>query len=302
MGGTFIKSALVSKEGSILKTAKVLTEANQNRETVVANLRRAFEEVYVQGILGIGIGSPGCVDPESGKVGAVDNIPCLNDFCLKSFLGEKNNIPIFVDNDANNAAKGEYLFGNGKGTKHFMALTLGTGVGSGLILNECFYRGNNNYAGELGHMTYIPDGMACTCGKRGCLEAYASATALIRNAKSMIKRQLSTKLTQYDPEQLDAHLICDLAKQGDELCQSILQDMARALGTVIGTVINLLNLECIVIGGGVLCWRYSFTPLRLYASRHALPLAYTRCRILPSQLGNEANLLGCAASVVMGLQ
>ena len=150
-------------------------------------------------------------------------------------------------------------------------------------------------------MTYIPDGMPCNCGKRGCLEAYASATAVIRSAKSMLKRSMKTKLAEHDPNDIDAKLVCDLAKEGDRMCQLIIYDVAKALGTVLGTVTNLLNLESIVIGGGMAdAGDILFEPLRLYAARHTLPMAYPHCKISHSLMGNDAGLLGCAASVLMG--
>ena len=300
IGGTFIKSALLDSEGKIHKREETPTQANESKEVVLANLRSAFDKVYESDVCGVGLGSPGCVDPEKGIVSAVDNIPCLSGLCLSDFLKDKNNIPVVIDNDANNASKGEYLFGAGQKKKNFLGVTLGTGVGGGLILDGHFHRGVNNYAGEIGHMTYIPDGAPCTCGKRGCLEAYASATAMIRSAQSIIKRKLPSALTQHDPKEIDSKLICDLAKEGDALCLSIIHDVAKALGVVLGAAINLLNLECVVIGGGIsAAGDILFTPLCLYASRHALPMAYEKCTILPSKLGNDAGLLGCAAAVLM---
>ncbi len=301
IGGTFIKSALINHEGKIFKREKTPTQAQANTKTILENLATAYEKVQEDDVCGIGLGVPGCVNPQSGKVSAIDNIPALEGISLTEFFMQKTKLPTYIDNDANSATKGEYIFGTSqKGLKNFMAITLGTGVGGGLILDGEFYRGANNYAGEIGHMTYIPDGAPCNCGKRGCLEAYASATAIIRSAKSMIKRSINTSLKDHDLQNIDAKLICDLAKKGDRICQFILHDAAKALGTVLGTVTNLLNLECIVIGGGMAAaGNILFEPLGLYACRHTLPMAYPHCKILPSLLGNDAGLLGCGASVLM---
>ena len=300
IGGTFIKSALIDSEGKIYKREKTPTQAQESKEVVLANLKKAFDKVYEPGVSGLGLGSPGCIDPKKGSVNAVENIPCLNGLSLTDFFKREYKIPAAIDNDANNAAKGEYLFGAGQKKRNFMGLTLGTGVGGGLVLDGSFHRGVNNYAGEIGHMVYIPDGAPCTCGKRGCLEAYASATAIIRSAQSMLKRGLPTKLKKHDPKEIDSKLICDLAKEGDAICLSIIQDVAKALGVVLGSAINLLNLECLVLGGGIsAAGDVLFEPLRLYASRQTLPMAYERCTILPSKLGNDAGLLGCAASALM---
>ncbi len=302
IGGTFIKSALVSSEGEVLSYSSIPTQASRSREAVVANIRRAYQEVDPgEGkVVGIGMGSPGCIDPLSGEVNWVENISCLNGISLTQALKKEINLPIYIDNDATNASKGEYLFGAGKGAKSLMAVTLGTGIGGGLILDGQVCRGMNNYSGEIGHMTYIPDGMACNCGKRGCLEAYASATAIVRSAESMIKRRLTSRLTELKPQTIDAQLVCDLARQGDEVCCSIIHDVGKALGVVIGSAINLLNLERILIGGGIAAaGDILFEPLRLYTSRHALPLALEGCEILPAALGNDAGLLGCAATVFL---
>ena len=136
IGGTFIKSALISHNGDILKKDKTPTQAQTDSKTILANIQEAYEKVKDSDICGIGIGVPGCVDPKSGKVSAIDNIPGLEGISLTDFFVQKTKISANIDNDANSAAKGEYIFGSGKGgVKNFMAITLGTGVGSGLILD-----------------------------------------------------------------------------------------------------------------------------------------------------------------------
>ena len=300
IGGTLIKSALVSSDGKILKSKKTPTQASESRDIITSNLREAFDKVYESSAIAVGIGSPGCVDPKTGIVDAVDNIPALSGLCLTDFLKGHKEIPVMIDNDANNAAKGEYLFGIGKGTKNFMGITLGTGVGGGLFLDGRFYRGTNNYSGEIGHMTYIPDGLSCACGKNGCLEAYASGPAMVRSAKSMLKRNFNTKLSKHKVDAITPELICKLADQGDRLSMSIVHDVARALGIVLGTATNLMNLECIAVGGGIsLAGDVLFQPLGIYAARHTLPRAYECCIIKPSEIGNDAGLLGCAATALM---
>ncbi len=302
LGGTFIKSALVSESGHILKSEQSPTHASESADVILSKLQAACQKVYNENIVGVGLGAPGWADPLSGALRAIDNIKALEGVSIKDFLKKIVSCPVFIDNDANNAAKGEYLFGPGQGKSNFMALTLGTGIGGGLVLNKKFFRGKNNYAGEIGHMSYIPDGAPCTCGKRGCLEAYASATAIIRSAKSIRKRKLPSALLDHPVEEYTPRLVCDLAKQGDLLCQSIVRDAAKALGTVIASVINLLDLECVALGGGIAAaGDVLLAPLRLYALRQCLPLAHQGCDITTSPLGNNAALLGCAASAFMEL-
>ena len=295
LGGTNIKSALVSPEGKLLKRAGVTTQAHSLRENVLTNIFEAIESVLDPAVTAIGMGSPGCVNPASGAVNWIQNIECLNGFNLKQAISEKFKLPFYIDNDANCAALGEYYFGAGKGARSLLVITLGTGVGGGILADGQILQGAINYAGEIGHMTYIPDGMACSCGKRGCLEAYASASAIIRSARSVHKRGLNSALTGLNPDSLDARIVCDLAREGDEVARSIVQDAGKAIGVVTGGVINLLGLDRVVLGGGVAAaGDILLDQVKLYAARHALPMAFQQCEILTSTLGNDAGLLGAA--------
>ena len=300
IGGTSIKTARINPDGTIESRVSVATESAGGRERVLANLLEAIDQVMAPEVIGIGVGSPGQVDPVSGEVNWVENIPCLNGSSISAPIRSRFGLPVRVDNDATNAARGEYLFGSGKAAKMLLGVTLGTGVGGGIIQAGHVLRGVSNYAGEIGHMTYIPDGMACSCGKRGCLEAYASATALIRGARSIQKRRISSRLLDIPSEELDARRICDLARAGDEVCSQLVEESGKALGVVLGGVINLLNPDCIVIGGGVAAaGEILLDPIRLFASRHALPISFAACRIELGRNANESGLLGAAATVLM---
>ena len=300
LGGTSIKAALVTSDGTIQKRAAVPTEASAGRQRVLDLLINAVEQVLVPEARAIGLGSPGQVDPATGEVNWVENIPCLNGTNIRDPIARQFGLPVQIDNDATNATRGEYLFGSGQGTKMLLGVTLGTGVGGGIIQDGHVLRGVSNYAGELGHMTYIPDGMACSCGKRGCVEAYASATALTRAARSIQKRKIPSRLLDVAPEELDARAICDLARAGDEVSAQLVEEVGKALGVVLGSVINLLNPDCIVIGGGVAAaGDILLEPIRQFASRHALPISLGACRIELGRTGNDAGLLGAAAIVFM---
>ena len=302
LGGTAIKSALVSVDGRILSRAETPTQADTSRERVIENIINAVKQVHPGRVRGIGIGSPGWVNGETGEVNWIENIPVLNGVSLTDPVRQAFDCPVFIDNDATNAARGEFTFGAGRGARNLLAITLGTGVGGGLILNGEVFTGGIHYAGEIGHMTYIPEGMACSCGKRGCLEAYASATAIRRAARSIRKRRIQSRLLEMDEAEVDARMVCDLARAGDEACRSIVTEVGTALGVVLGSVINLLNLDRVVIGGGVAAaGEILFEPLRLYASRHALPYAFDCVEILPARLGNDAGAAGSAALVLMNL-
>lgn len=302
LGGTNIKSALLTGAGELIRKESTPTGGAAGKERVIENILEAVRRVAAPGrrLAGIGIGSPGWVNCETGEVNWIENIPALNGVNLVAAVGAVCDCPVYIDNDATNATRGEFLFGAGRGAKNFMGVTLGTGVGGGLILDGRVFTGSIHYAGEIGHVTYIPEGMACSCGKRGCLEAYASATAIRRAALSIQKRRIGSKLLNVSPEDLDARLVCDLAREGDEACRSIVYEAGGALGVVIGGVINLLNLDRVAIGGGVAAaGEILLEPVRLYASRHALPYAFECAQILPADLGNDAGLYGAAALVLM---
>ncbi len=299
LGGTAIKSA-VFQDGRLIEKVETPTQAEAGRESVIENLIQSVVRLGQSRIAGIGIGSPGRVNPETGAVDWIENIPALNGVNLSLLMRERFGCPVYIDNDATNAARGEFLFGAGRGATHMLCITLGTGVGGGLILDGRVYDGPGHYAGEVGHMTYIPEGMACSCGKRGCLEAYASATAIRRAALSIQKRRIQSRLLEIPAGTIDARTVCDLARTGDEACRSIVVEVGTAIGVVVGGVINLLNLKRVIIGGGLAAaGEILFEPIRLYASRHALPYAFEDVAILPAELNNDAGVYGAAALVHM---
>lgn len=310
LGGTNIKAGLVSKNGEILKKIEVPTEAQKGRDTVLTNIKTAIKTLieFAQNnnyspIIGIGMGCPGAIDSEQGIiVKGIENIPSLNGFHIAKFLYETFGLPAFIDNDANNAGRGELLFGSARGYKNVICLTLGTGIGGAIIINGELYGGAVNYAGEVGHMVLIPDGLQCTCGKFGCWEAYASATAMIKKAISAKKREIPTKLKNYPDEEINAKLIVDLAKEGDDFAKSIVEETARYLGIGIASLVNILNPELVVVGGGVAqAGDILFKPMEYWAKINMMPRARESVKIVPAMLGNDAGILGSTALVIMKL-
>lgn len=300
LGGTAIKAGRVNPGGVIEARTSRPTQSEAGAQRVLENIAAAAQSVMSKDTRAIALGSPGHVVPATGVVSWIENIACLNGVSLTDALADRFSLPVFIDNDATNATRGEFLFGAGRSAICLLGITLGTGVGGGLIVDGRVMRGVSNYAGEIGHMTYIPDGMACTCGKRGCLEAYASATAIIRSARSIQKRGIRSALLDVPTEDLDARRVCDLAREGDDVSEQIVAEAGKALGVVIGGAINLLNPDRVVIGGGVAAaGKVLLDPIRLYASRHALPLAFDDCRIELGEIGNDAGLVGAAAIAFM---
>ncbi len=300
IGGTNIKGALINSEGKVLLKKTIKTNAHSNLETILKNISKTIEGVNETGVVGIGVGVPGFINSKTNILEAIPNIPELVNFNLKKFIEDKFQLPVFIDNDANNAIRGEFIFGSPiKNHNHFMFITVGTGVGAGLILNKKLHKGASSFGGEFGHSIFLPNGRQCTCGKYGCIEAYASATAImkeVRNLYSKIKElNYSSLLSNYDLELIEAKLVFDLAKRGDLLCQNIVDEVARALGTGIASILNVLALDHVTIGGQIsLAGNTLLQPLLLHVFRNTLPQILKACTIELSQLGNDAGLYGGA--------
>jgi len=305
LGGTFIKGAVVDVQGNILTKASKETCSGQGREVVLNNiigLIRELEGTADVQIVGIGIGSPGSIDTENGIIkGGIANVPELNGLALADELGKEFSYPIYVDNDATNAAKGEFYFGAGKGFDNILCLTLGTGIGAGIILNGEVYHGVSDYAGEIGHMTIVPEGRPCSCGKLGCIEAYSSGTAMVSRALAKKTQGVDSLLNDYEASKITPLLIEQLAEKGDEQCKEILYEAGRYLGIMLASVNNLLNLEKIIIGGGISAGgNLVFDPIIKYYNSYVLTEAGKQCNIVKAKLLNDAGAMGGAASVFMG--
>lgn len=306
MGGTNLKGAIISRDGQILKKVSVPTEADSSRDKVIGNIIHTINELVedwdeTDGIVGIGVGCPGSIDTRTGTiVGGAENIPYLNGVCLSEEINSKFPYPVYVDNDATNAVKGEFLFGAGQSFDNIVCITLGTGIGAGIILNGDIYHGTSDYAGELGHMIVVPEGRPCTCGNMGCVEAYSSATAMVQAAKYKKKKRLASMLLEIEEDEITTELIVDLAQKGDKHCSEIIHEAAKYIGITLASVTNLLNLQLCIIGGGVsAAGSVLFDVIESYFYTYAMPEAARHCRVLPASLGNDAGTIGAAAMVFM---
>ena len=296
LGGTNIKAGVVNDEGKIISSLIIPTEANLGWEKVILNIEKLISNlIRDNNVHAIGIGIPGPVDFEKGIIREMPAIPGAKNVNIVEYIKNKFNKPVFVDNDANNFALGEIAFGVAKDKKHVIGITLGTGIGGGIIIDGKLYRGFKSYAGEVGHMTIVPNGVQCNCGKFGCWEAYASATALIKNALSYKKRNIDTKLKDYPDEKIDAKVVFDLAKEGDTFCVSIVNNMFFYLGLGLSSLINIFNPEIVVIGGGVsLAGDFLLEPVKKIALENVLSPLREDLKIMISKFGNTAGMLGAA--------
>jgi glucokinase len=300
LGGTHLRSATVDRNGNIHHRLKQPTPQGEEPIEIVRALVNAARECEVQGapvgrkISAVSVAVPGTVDFEEGVVVKAPNVPCLDGFRLSAALRSELQLPAIVENDANAAAVGEMWQGAGRRYSHLVCVTLGTGVGGGIILDGKLWRGVDGSAGEIGHIGVDPfAGVPCTCGSRGCLEVYASATAIVRMTRETQPRYPSSILHKVDP--LTSQKIYEAGLQGDELALEVLRRMGVYLGIGLASLVNLLNPEIIVIGGGVSYgWELFEKHMNQQVRERAFPLPAQRVKITRAECGDDAGLLGAA--------
>ncbi len=248
---------------------------------------------------GIGIGSPGPLDTKTGTVILTPNLGWTN-MPLRERIAQATGLPATLDNDANCATLGEWWRGAAQGARNVVGITIGTGVGGGVVIDGQIFHGASDVAGEIGHMTIDITGRRCKCGNYGCLEAYASGPAIAARAAEELEAGTASSVADYvqgDLSQITAQVVYEAAQDGDDLAREVVKDTARFLGTGIATIVNLLNPEVVVVCGGVtLSGDLLFRPLRTEVSRRAFRPAVQACRIVPGGLPGTAGVYGAVAS------
>ena len=300
LGGTFIKYGLVSEVGEIIEKGKISTPAGcgyAETAEVIASAVRGFAKSGAS-VCGLGIGAPGVVDGERGIVLTSGNLGWVNK-PLAQDLSERLGIPVTLANDANAAAYGEYACGAGKQYNSIVLLTLGTGIGSGIVLNGKLYEGNEGAGAELGHEVIRMGGEKCACGRRGCFEAYASATALIRQTKRSMEKDKQSMLWQLcggDTESVNGKTAFDGATAGDKTAKRVVNNYLRYLSEGLANIANTFRPEAILIGGGISAQGENLTkPLQKRLDKLMLGHGtYAPVKIKAASLGNDAGLVGAA--------
>jgi glucokinase len=304
LGGTTITTVLVNGQGELLSQVKCLTEAAKGVDTVVSKIVESIKSACLQAhvdtenISTIGIGSPG---PLSTKTGIVIDAPNLSNWVnvpLRDLVQKHFLAPVFLDNDANAAAYGEFWIGAGKGYRNLMVITLGTGIGGGMIIDGKLFRGPDDTAGEIGHIPILMDGPLCNCGNRGCLETLASATGLVNRAIHSLRfgvASLLRNLCENDMNKLTAKMVHEAALQGDKLAVELLRETGYYIGIASASIVNLLNPELIIIFGGLSgAGEFLFAPIRDEIKKRAFPTPAARVKVVPAILGNTAGAIGAA--------
>ena len=249
-------------------------------------------------VAGVGVGTPGLIPEDSGTVVYAPNVPEWVDLPLQSILRERLGLPVTIENDANAAAIGEHWVGGAAGKANVICITLGTGVGGAIIMNNEVWRGSNGAGGEIGHMTVVENGRMCGCGAPGCLEAYASATAIAEQARELLhdgRKSVLRERSGGDLDRIDAAMVAEAAGQGDDTAREVMHRSATLLGTAVSSLTNLLNPELIVIGGGVMkAGDLIFDPVGAEVARRAYKWSAGILRIVPAKLGDDAGIIGAA--------
>ena len=307
IGGTYTKLGLVDSEGHLLRRVNFSTNPLLSFADYQILLTSALEEVThdipKEDLLGVGMGVPGA-NGKTGSIPEAANIPFLTEIPLQSALKELWNLPVFVAKDANAAALGEMLFGSAKGMDHFILLTLGTGLGSGVVINGKVVSGSNGLAAEYGHSVLVKNGRSCNCGQRGCFETYVSATGLKRTAISLLANtNQHSILRDLSPNQLDAQKIAEASENGDEIAKMAIKKTAQWLGLKMVDLVVLTDPEAIILAGGLSkIGDYFLQTVRESLDKKLLPMFKGKVKVVYSGLGSDdAAILG-AASLVMNVK
>jgi glucokinase len=306
LGGTNIRAARMDDKGAILARDKIATEAEKGMAAVVERVADLVQKVRGPQTVAVGVGTPGVPDQKTGcmTLKAV-NIPQSQDFPLTATLTSRIKLPVAADNDGNLAALGESWLGAGRGEHIVLIFTLGTGIGGGVVIDGKVYHGCANLVAEFGHHSIYFDGRPCSCGNSGCLEAYASASALGRDAREALrkgcggaKNSLLWKRCGGEAgiDKADARMVCDAARDGDPFASALLDQCCKWLACGIGSIINDFNPSCVLLAGGLALAGETLTSrlVRELDGGRAFAPIWRCCKIKLATLGDDAGLMGAA--------
>lgn len=302
LGGTNLRASAVQPDGQVLEDFEIPTHAADGPEQVVERMVRGIAEVNEghsgSNLIGVGVGVPALIRMDEGVVAKAPNLPGWNDFPLKALLEEKLQLPVMIENDANAAALGEVWLGAGRDVDSLILLTLGTGIGGGIVWKGDILHGHDGMAGELGHMTVDSDsGDLCGCGNHGCMETESSGTAIRRRATvaAEIDRSAILKRLREQHGTLTPRLAAQAAEEGCREAQAIFNRAGRGLGIGLSTLINAFNFPLYLIGGGVLAAWDLFAPTMMHeVETRSVTFRNTHTRIAKAELGGRAGIFGAA--------
>ena len=305
LGGTNLRLGGVQRNTDILGPVKVPAARFASTPDLISGIAREVgtiaEAIRKQGgkVLGAGMGAPGGVSPDGEIVYFSPNYPEWKNLPLRRLLEDEARIPVRIDNDANTWAYGEGWTGAGRDARHFVLITLGTGVGGGVVIDGKIHRGHSGIAAEIGHTTIEPDGAPCECGGRGCLETIASAKGIIRMAREFISQGEESILAREGSPPFSSKDVFEAALAGDRLSLRVMDQVGRALGIGVANIINVLNPELVILGGGVSAARELFGPaMSEEIKRRAFSDHGKKTPVVPPRLGENSGILGAARLIL----
>jgi glucokinase len=305
LGGTTTKLAFLDLAGEMIYKWEIKTNHSNEGKEIITNIAKSIDQKLADckkskdHLLGIGIGAPGPIHFETGIILNSVNLGWKDNFPLQDFMESETSLPVFIENDANCAALGEMWKGSGNGCKDLVFVTIGTGIGGGIIVNGEIIHGINGAGGEIGHITAIPiGGTRCNCGKTGCIETIASATGIVRLAKAKLSSQDASgelKKILIQKGEITAKDVMDSARNGDMTSTQVIEDITFYLGFVLAGIANTLNPEKIIIGGGVSkAGQILIDPLKEKFKQFAFKAVRESSTIHQAMLGNDAGVIGAA--------
>jgi glucokinase len=303
LGGTNLRVAAVNENGGLFDHLNLETLVERGREDVVDRLTNGILELVNRWkdryqLAGIGIGIPGILRLREGILVASPNLPGWENFNVRGQIARRLNAPFLLENDANAAALGEKWIGSGRNVNHLCFLTMGTGIGGGLIFDGKIWHGASGMAAELGHVTLYPEGRLCACGNKGCLEAYAAASAVVKAAQEMLQAGTASEGLQKlaaSGLKLTSARVYELARENDPSAQEIYRQVGRALGLAIANFINIFDIDTFVLGGGAVdAWDMFEKSMFEEVARRSYVWRNDPRKILKSSLGSHAGIFGAA--------
>ena len=304
LGGTKILVLITDEHGNVRGDQRVATDAHEGPDAVIGRIVEAVKHaaaeagVDVSGIRAAGVSAPGPIDAAAGTITDPPNLPGWHDVPLASILRERFGVPVVLENDANCQGLAEHQFGAGRGFRHLLFVTVSTGIGGGIIIDDELYTGASGAAGELGHVAVATDGPACGAGHVGCLEALASGTAIARDAEDLIRAgQLprTARIAEHNPP-LDAEDVYRASQEGESEAGAIIERAGRYLGIGLASMINAFNPQAIVLGGGMMNMGDAIlAPALEVARQRSFEQPFTDVKIVEGALGDRAGALGAIA-------
>ncbi len=295
LGGTNLRIALISLQYRIIDKQLLNTRNFLSKDKLILAISSSVRDIIEvnklekKDLLGLGLGLPGPIDSKRGLVHFLPNIPGWREVRLRQILREKTGLPVFLDNDAKLMALAEHRLGAAEGSRNAICLTLGTGVGAGIIIDGQLYRGRDNASAEIGHLPINEKGPLCNCGGTACLETYIGNNSILKKARAVFGPSITLEK------------LSSLARKGNAKASSIWLGVARHLGVALVGAVNLLNPECIVIGGGVAgVGKILFAEVKKIIATQAMSVQAKGIKLVKARLGNDAGLIGAAIMVKEG--